>query len=173
MGIRLEGICFFILIGFGMAAGPIVGQNLGANRPRRALQGAWITTGISLVPAFVFTLFFFFAPRLLMDAFASDSVSAAYGAAYLRVISFSLCFIALEVVLAQSFIGAGDTLPPMLIDVPLTALRIPLALLLAHHFEMGTTGIWWAIGATAIGRGVLMSLWFLRGNWMRSRPDLD
>ena len=80
-------------------------------------------------------------------------------------------FLNLEVVLAHAFVGAGDTLPPMLIDVPLTALRIPLAWWLGGLW--GVEGVWWTISLTAVARGVGMALWFSRGGWQRSRPDLD
>ena len=97
----------------------------------------------------------------------------ARDAEYLRIISFCLAFTALEVVLAHSFTGAGDTIPPMLVDVPLTAARIPLSYWMAYDLGWGPKGIWWAICVTAMGRGLFMGLWFLRGKWKRHRPDLD
>jgi len=173
VGIRVEGLCFFILVGFGLAAGPLVGQNLGAGHPQRAARAAWTTVAMALVPAAVFTGVFLLYPHGLMKLFARDSGTIGYGTQYLRVIAISMIFLDLEVVLANSFVGAGDTLPPVLIDVPLTALRIPLAYLFARTFGWGPAGIWWAISGTAIARGMGIALWFLRGNWKRARPDLD
>lgn len=173
VGIRVEGLCFFILVGFGMAAGPIVGQNLGAGKPERAERGAWITVALALVPSAVFTVVFVVFPEALLGLFTRDAATAVHGSAYLRIVAAAMVFMALEVVLAQAFVGAGDTLPPMLVDVPLTASRIPVAWWLAHHLGLGPEGIWWTISGTAIGRGVLMALWFARGRWKRSRPDLD
>jgi putative MATE family efflux protein len=173
VALRVEGMCFFILMGFGMAAGPMVGQNLGAALPARAARAAWQTVAMAMVPSVLFTGVFLLVPRELMGILAADAETAGHGADYLRVISASLVFLNLEVVLAQAFVGAGDTLPPGLIDVPLTAARIPLAYGMAMNMGMGPWGIWWAISLTAIARGALMALWFLRGRWKRVRPDLD
>jgi putative MATE family efflux protein len=173
VGIRIEGMCFFILIGFGLAAGPLVGQNLGAGKPNRAERAAWITALMALVPSLFFSALFFFAPEFLLRIFTEDAQSAAHGADYLRIIAACLVFLDLEVILANAFVGAGDTIPPTLIDVPLTAIRIPLSLWLANGLGLGPSGIWWTISTTCIARGVFMTLWFARGRWKRSRPDLD
>jgi MATE family, multidrug efflux pump len=108
-----------------------------------------------------------------MSLMTNDAASFGHGVHYLRIISVGLMFTAVEVVLAQSFIGAGDTIPPMLVDVPVTALRIPLAAWLSGIPEIGVAGIWWTICGTAIARGVLMAIWFRRNRWKRARPDLD
>ena len=171
VGIRVEGLCFFILVGFGLAAGPMVGQNLGAGRPQRAARAAWTAVGMAMVPSLLFTAIFGLAPEAFMSIFAQDAATIAHGTAYLRIVAVCFVFLNLEVVLAHAFVGAGDTLPPMLIDVPLTALRIPLAWWLGSLW--GVQGVWWTISLTAIARGVGMSLWFARGSWQRSRPDLD
>jgi putative MATE family efflux protein len=173
VGIRLEGLCFFILVGFGMAAGPLVGQNLGAGKPDRAERAAWITAGMACIPAAVFSLFFYFGPNFLMDLMTGDPGSRAHGIDYLRIVSICMVFTALEVVLAQGFVGAGDTLPPAVVDIPTTAARVPLAAWLSSFPALGVYGIWWTIAGTAIARGVLMALWFKRGKWKRARPDLD
>jgi putative MATE family efflux protein len=173
VGIRMEGFGFFVLMGFAMAAAPIVGQNLGAGKPDRAMRGAWITVAMACVPALLFTALFAFGPRTLMAAFASDPETLDWGASYLRVVSVCMVFTALDVCLAQSFMGAGDTIPPSLVDIPLTVARVPVAWLLAHHLEMGPTGIWITIAGSAILKGIALAALFARGRWKRARPDLD
>lgn len=173
VGIRLEGLCFMIMVGFGMAAGPLVGQNLGAGKPDRAERAAWITAAMACVPAVLFSLLFYFAPHFLMSVMTEDGGSLGHGVDYLRIVSICMVFTALEVVLAQGFVGAGDTLPPAVVDIPITAMRVPLAAWLSSYPEIGVAGIWWTIAGTAIARGVFMALWFKRGKWKRARPDLD
>ena len=171
VGIRVEGLCFFILVGFGLSAGPMVGQNLGAGRPERAARAAWTAVAMAMVPSLLFTAVFGLVPEAFMSVFSNDPATISHGTDYLRIVAVCFVFLNLEVVLAHAFVGAGDTLPPMLIDVPLTALRIPLAWWLGGLW--GVHGIWWTISLTAVARGVGMALWFSRGRWQRSRPDLD
>ncbi len=173
VGIRVEGLCFFILVGFGLAASPMVGQNLGAGRPERAERAAWITVAMAMVPSLLFTVVFLAVPESFMRVFSQDPDTIRHGTDYLRIVALCFVFLNLEVVLANAFVGAGDTMPPMLVDVPLTALRIPLAWGLAHSLGWGPAGVWWAISATAIARGIGLSVLFARGRWKRLRPDLD
>ena len=72
------------------------------------------------------------------------------------------CF---EVVLDGAFAGAGLTLPPMVISILISAVRIPLARWAAFDGGLGVAGIWWTIAATAALRGVVVAVWFARGTW--------
>ena len=84
-----------------------------------------------------------------------------------------MVFSAVDVVMAQSFTGAGDTIPPSIIDIPLTIARVPVAWALAIPLGLGPVGTWWTITGSAILKGVFLALWFARGKWKRARPDLD
>ena len=64
-----------------------------------------------------------------------------------------------------AFAGAGDTLPPLLIGLPLTAARIPMAWFFAHSLGLGADGIWIAITLSTILKGILVAVWFRRGRW--------
>ena len=68
-----------------------------------------------------------------------------------------------------AFAGAGNSLPPMLVSVPLTALRVPLAFYLAGRFGTGIAGIWWVISVSTGLKGLLIAAWFRLGRWKHSR----
>jgi len=85
------------------------------------------------------------------------------------ILALSQIFMGLEVVLEGAFLGAGDTIPPMMISVPGSIVRIPLAYYLGVHLQMGAVGIWWAITLTTIVKGVLCVFWFKRGDWKRKK----
>ncbi|MFI5207115.1 MAG: hypothetical protein ACHQX4_03765, partial [Gemmatimonadales bacterium] len=57
----------------------------------------------------------------------------------------------------------GYTVQPMLWNGLFTASRIPLAAWLAG--VLGVAGVWWAIGVTAVARGVTMALLWRSGRW--------
>ena len=78
---------------------------------------------------------------------------------------FETC-IAFEYVLEGAFAGAGNALPPMLICVPLTALRIPAAYILSRpSMGLGVAGIYWAISVSSLFKGALMGIWFRLNRW--------
>ena len=73
----------------------------------------------------------------------------------------------MEVIIEGAFSGAGYTLPVLIVSVPITAARIPLAWYLAISLQMGTRGIWIAIAVTTFLKGILNTLLFAAGLWKK------
>lgn len=169
VGHRLESITYMVALGFSHASAALVGQNLGARKPGRAARGAWLAAGIASAVALVISALFLLFPRWLIAAFIPDPDTVAVGAMYLRIVAFTQVAMALEITLFGAFEGAGDTVPPMIVSVSLTAVRIPLAYLLATGLGMGLCGIYWAIALTTIAKGIIMAAWFLLGRWKTSK----
>jgi len=165
IGNRMESISFLTCFGFSIAASTLVGQNLGAGKPERSAQAAWQTAGIGvLITGFVAIMFFTF-PRQIASFFISDSQVVEIGIGYLRILALSQMFMALEIIFEGSFGGAGNTIPPMLVSITGSLVRIPLAYLLAVHWGIGINGVWWAITLTSIAKGIVLTYWFSRGGW--------
>jgi putative MATE family efflux protein len=169
VGHRVEGLCYFTCMGFAAAAATLVGQHLGASQPGRAARAAWLTTGTSAALLAVLSLIFYLLAPQIFAVFSSDPEVIAQGTRYLRIVALFETAMALELVLEGAFSGAGDTLPPMLVGVPLTAARIPAAYLLSGHLGLGVRGIWWAISVSTGLKGLLTAIWFRLGHWKRSR----
>jgi putative MATE family efflux protein len=165
IGNRMESVSFLTCFGFSIAASTLVGQNLGAGKPERFTRCAWQTAGIVvLITAFVGTMFFSF-PRQIASFFISDPKVIQMGIGYLRILALSQIFMALEIVFEGTFAGAGNTIPPMLVSIPGSLARIPLAYLLAVHWGIGINGVWWAITMTSIAKEIVLTYWFSRGKW--------
>ncbi len=166
VGHRIEGLAYFSCVGFATAAATLVGQHLGAARPDRAGQAAWLSAKSAAVLVLGFSLLYYLAAPAIIRIFSSDPEVVRHGAQYLRIVALFETAMAFEVVLEGAFGGAGDSWPPMLVGVPLTAARIPVAQLLAAR--LGVAGIWWAISVTTLVKGVLIGAWFRTGRWKRS-----
>jgi putative MATE family efflux protein len=171
VGHRLEGIGYMFALGFARASAALVGQNLGAGRPARAARGAWLAAGVASAFALLMTAAFLAVPHALVALFVPEAGTVAEGGTYLRIVAISQVFMVVEVTLSGAFEGAGDTLPPMIVSASLTAARIPLAYLLATEMGMGASGIYWAISATTVLKGILMAAWFLLGRWREARVE--
>lgn len=169
LGHRVESFAYVVGIGFAASAATLVGQSLGARQPGRAAACAWNAAGIVSVIMLLFSILFFTIPDRLIALFIDDPLVVSMGAMYLWVIAFSLVLEGIGVVMDGSFSGAGDTVPPMLIAVPLTLARLPVAGFLALSLGWGVVGIWWAISLCTIVKGIVVTLWFLRGKWKQKR----
>lgn len=165
LGHRIEGLSYFAAVGFSVAASTLVGQNLGANKPKRAEKAAWLTIlYISILLLFVSVLYYFFGGTIIRF-FINDADVIMEGTQYLKIIALFEVFLGFEIVFEGAFSGAGNSLPPMLVAVPITWMRIPLAIYLADVVGMGSSGIWWTIAVTTGLKGILLALWFVRGKW--------
>jgi Na+-driven multidrug efflux pump len=145
----------------------MVGQNLGAKQPERAGRAAWTTLGIISAITFIYGLAFFFFPEKITAILTNEPEVIKIAGSYLRIIAFSQVFMAFEFVLEGAFAGAGYTLPPMIVSIPGTLIRIPLAYLLAVTLKIGPSGVFWAITISTIIKGIAIFIWFNTGSWKR------
>jgi putative MATE family efflux protein len=167
VGHKIEGMSYMICIGFGLAAETLVGQNLGAGSPDRAREAGWLTARMAAVPSGVLAIVFLLLPEALIGIFSSDPDVIHAGSLYLRTAALAQFTMAFETVLEGALTGAGYTFWTMVIIVALSAIRIPLAALIAPAY--GLLGVWWILAFTAMGRAVaLTSLWHW-GRWEKAK----
>lgn len=165
IGHTVEGTSFFLALGFSVAAATCIGQNLGAGKPGRAERAGWAAAGLVTAALSAFGLCFYGLSREIASVFTSDPAVVEAAALYLEILAVSQAFMGLEIVLGGAFAGAGDTVPPMAIFVPLNVARIPLAFALTGPLGLGVSGVWWAISGSTILKGLMIGAWFLRGRW--------
>ncbi len=164
---RIEALLFMLSVSIGIAGAALVGQNLGAGRPERAV--ATLRTGtvwILWISSALTVVVFAFADTFIM-LFTRDPGVHQVGVPYLRVLA--LCFVAtgLEVVTAESVMGSGHTRALSAFYTAVSLVRIPLAFVVPRLTHSGVTGIAWVITTTCILRTVLIVGWAWRGTWHR------
>jgi Na+-driven multidrug efflux pump len=166
VGNRLLLIALIPCFGLGNAAGTLVGQNLGAKQPERAERSAWWVSAYSAgYMAVVATALFLAAPSLIA-LFDPTPEVVAHGVDFARIVSLSMIFSAVGVVLARGFDGAGNTVPAMTINLKtLWGLEVPIAFVLSRWTQLGVTGVWWGRAVANVANGVVFALWFRRGKW--------
>jgi len=163
-------IIFFILPAWGIsnAAATLVGQNLGAKQPERAeISVRTIAKYNAVLMGIVMVLFLVIAGPLISFFIPETSVAQhAYAVQALRVISTGYILYGVSMVLMQAFNGAGDTRTPTWISlVGFWLLQIPMAWVLAIHFDMGPLGVFVAI---PVAEGIIAFIYmyfFLKGKW--------
>jgi putative MATE family efflux protein len=166
---RIEGVAYFTCMGFSVAASTLVGQYIGAERIKKAEKSAWLVSGYGVTFLAFISFIFYYCSQTLVSVFTHDPEVIRVGSLYLEIIAIFEIFIGLEIIIGAAFSGAGDTLPPLMVNLPLTALRIPLAWYLSVSQSMGIEGVWWAISGTTCLKGTCVSLLFLMGRWKEKR----
>lgn len=167
VGHKMEGLGFIAISGFALAAGALVGQNLGARQEARARDAVRLTIGYCLVVTATTAVAFLVIPARLVALFTPDPQVIADGVLYLRVIAFAQIGQSFELILEGALAGAGYTFWPQIASTTLTAMRIPLAAWWSR--AIGLLGIWLALSVTAISRGIAMILFWKGERWRTVR----
>ncbi len=154
--------------GMGLSAGAsaLIGQNLGADQVKRAEKTVW--WGVGMVAAFlaVGCSLLAFASEPVIRLFIDDPEVIAEGIVLFRVISYSVFFFGIIMVVFGAFQGSGKTTPVMVLSLArLWLLRIPLAYLFSFVLAWGHLGIWWGMFISNVVISVMGLYWFSRGTW--------
>lgn len=163
IGHRSESLAYQITVGFSLASSILVGQNIGARNPERAEKLAFKILGYASIVMAVYGILLFVFSREVAMFFINDTDVINVSSVYNKIASAVLIFSAAEVVLSGAFSGAGDSLPPAIVGLPMNALRIPFAYLFGMLW--GLNGIWIAICSTVVLKGVIITIWFKLGKW--------
>ncbi len=169
IGARLRMLIIVPGNGFAGAAAVLVGQNLGAGRPKRAQKAAWRTVAyyeLILIPIII--VFLVFAPSLVRF-FNDHPEVVTIGSSYLHYLALTFPFLAFSLILGQAMNGAGDTKVPTIVNaIGQLGFRIPFAYFFALVVKMGYKGIWLGINASDIVQGIGMILVFRTGRWRKA-----
>jgi len=163
---RVDAFAIMPAMNFSMALSVFVGQNIGAGKYSRVVEGLKATLIMTSVASVFFSFISVVFGRFLMSIFTSDVAVQQIGYEYLMIVgSFYLVFSTMFA-FTSVFRGAGDTIVPMFITLfALWFIRIPVSWFLSEKF--GETGIWWGIPiAWAFGLA-LSIIYFANGRWKR------
>jgi len=166
--IAIRIIMFSLLPAWGIsnAAGTLVGQNLGADKPERAERSTWLTGIINTVFMGAIGIFLITAPGLLIRLFIQDSAVVKSGIICLRWLGYGYVAYGLGMVVVHSFNGAGDTVTPTYINFFCFWLfEIPFAYVLALPLGLEEKGVYIAILAAETSMTLAAIVIFRKGEW--------
>ncbi len=170
--VAIRVIIFFLLPAWGMsnAAATLVGQNLGAGLPDRAVKSVRTAALYNGVFMAVVTLIFLFAAGPIISFLNKDPDIQTLAIQALRIISVGYVFYGVGMVLTSAFNGAGDTRTPTIINLfCFWGFQIPLAWLLANKLGLGPAGVFSAIPVTESTLTIVSFVVFRRGKWKKVR----
>ena len=166
IAVTAEGLCYLPAYGISFAAIGLVGQAVGAGSREdaaaygrlAALLGFFLTVGTAVA--------LFFGAPFLASLFNTDQQVVSQAALMLRIVSVSEPFFALSIILAGTLRGAHDARCPMLISLfCMWCIRVPLSPLLVYQAGLGLAGVWIAMSADLVIRGILCTLRWRSRKW--------
>ena len=166
----LRIMMFFILPAWGLsnAAATLVGQNLGAKRIDRAEKSVFTTAKYNVIFMLTIMIVTLCLGQYIISFFTNDEMVKTIAVEALQIMSIGFVFYGIGMVLINTFNGAGDTWTPTGINFfGFWLFQIPLAFILAKHFEMGPTGVFIAIPVAETAITLAGIFFYKRGKWKR------
>ncbi|NNF40304.1 MAG: MATE family efflux transporter [Woeseiaceae bacterium] len=166
IALRMMEFTFLPAWGLGNAAATLVGQNLGAGKPRRAEQSAWRAAKYNAVFMAIAGASMLLFAAAITGLFTADADVLRWGTSCLQILGLGFPMYAIGMVIVQSFNGAGDTATPALLNVVcFWIVQIPLAYWLATATSLQLSGAFVAIVLSESLLTVLSVIMFRKGNW--------
>ena len=159
MGGQIESISWNTADGFGAALNAFAGQNYGARKLDRMRKGYEISFRIVVIWGLAITLLFVLVPEPISRIFFHEADAIAISVDYLIIVGLGEAFMCVELMTIGALSGMGKTKLCSVISILLTGLRIPLAYFLGE-MGLGLNGVWWALSATSMLKGVVFYLVF-------------
>ncbi|MEW5855073.1 MAG: MATE family efflux transporter [Myxococcota bacterium] len=164
--LSIESISFLSADGFGIAAGALMAQKLGARNPDEAGRAGLYAAGMSVALLSCAGIVFASIPATLVGAFTSDPAIIEIGTRTIMVGAVAQPFMGFAAVMAAGLRGAGDTRTPLSVTcICVVVVRLSMCWFFGHRWGLGLMGIW--IGSTIdwACRALLLGLAFRKGRW--------
>ncbi|MBK8668500.1 MAG: MATE family efflux transporter [Saprospiraceae bacterium] len=168
--IAIRNVVFFILPAWGLsnAAATLVGQNLGANQPKRAEESVLLATKYNAIFMALVSVVFIFFSSPIISFFTDVAEVHQIGVRALQIIGSGFVFYGIGMVMVQSLNGAGDTRTPTWINfIGFWLIQIPLAYFFKHFTDFGLDAIFAAIPIAETGIAIVAYYIFRKGSWKK------
>ena len=176
---RVDGFAMMPNMSFGQAMSVYTGQNVGAGKLDRVIQGRKQGTAMAVGLACAITACLLLFGRHLFALFTDTEELIVLAGRMMRIMAAGYIAIAVSQVLGGVMRGAGDTVTPMWISLFTTIfMRVPVAYALAYltRCEAWPNGrpealsvsllVPWVMGA------VISYIAFRRGSWRKRLPQM-
>ena len=165
--VTTESFCYMPGFGLGSAATTLVGQSIGAGKPKLARNLGWLTIALgSGFMAIAGVVIYFTCPYILSFLTPVQEVRDL-GVMALRTELWAEALYGASIVATGALRGAGDTMVPGILNIAsMWGVRITLSLIFVNC-GMGLKGVWLAMAIELSVRGILMLIRYARGRWLK------
>jgi len=166
IAMSIQSLSFIPGFGFSMATTALVGQNLGAQKKKRAEKCGYAAFKYAAMLVGVGVLFFLLAPDFVAGFYTDDVEVVALASTCLRIIAISMPFMAMLQVFSGGLRGAGDTRVVMFINtLGNWGVRLFGSYMLGMYMGLGLVGVWIAMALDQFTRGMFLLWRFRTGHW--------
>jgi MATE family multidrug resistance protein len=172
LALNVNSVAFVPMVGIGIAASTLVGQQLTRGRSDLAARATWTCLSFALMYTLGFGAFAVLAPDLFLIGHAAGADPAQFQeireltVVLLRFVAAYCLFDALQMVFVGAIKGAGDTWFVLIATILVSAAGVSFSWFAS---QWGVLGWWTGLTAWVWMLGVVFSLRFLQGRWRNMR----
>lgn len=162
---RVAGFAGMPIGGLSFATSAIVGQNVGAKKPDRAIQATNLAAIMAVSITFFFFLLFLIKPLFFLHIFSKDTSIDRLGVTVLFIFSFLQITGALASIYSAPLLGTGYLKIGFYLSLFVTwIIHIPFLYLLSYFF--GMIGLWSSFVIANFVNLYLVLVVFKKKNWL-------
>ncbi len=170
LGIEILSIAVLPARSLAMATAVLVGQKFGAEKIGEAEEIGRMSSVVSFLLLFILGVLTYIFAKPLSEVFIKNAEVVMQSMTFVRILSFTFGFIAVQNVLNGVFRGSGNTLTSMtLAIISLWVLRLPLAYFLTYATSLKEMGLWYSFLFSNLISFAITEFWFNHGSWKRKR----
>ena len=175
LAINVNSVAFIPAIGLSIAVTTLVGQELGANRPRRAQTATWTAFHLVVIYTAVLSLIYVALPDVFLLAYGAGHDPAKFTPLretviiLLRFVALYCIFDAMNLVFSGALRGAGDTRFILLVGLVMCPIPTVLIWWGIESWNAGLIYCWAVITLWTCTLGFIYMLRFVQGHWRTMR----
>ena len=172
LAFNVNTVAFIPMLGVGIAAGTLVGQQLMRGRPDLATRATWTALTFALAYTALCGLFFLLTPDWFLLGHRAGADPEEFdrlrdlAVVLLRFVAAYCLFDAMQIIFAGAVKGAGDTWFVLLVTLVVSAIGVAVCWL---GLDRGLLWWWFVVTGWICTLGVIFCLRFLRGPWREMR----
>lgn len=130
------------MLGGGVAGGTIslVSQRYSADRPEATSVAVKVSACFAVAITLPLALLFWIVPEPLIRLIGAGEEAVTYGTRYLKIVSLSMPFAALNLIGSRTLVGANDAWTPMIIRAGAAVANVIVNAILIFGFDLGVAG---------------------------------
>lgn len=169
VGIRVLSFSWIPGIAYAQSVAALVGQALGANKPRHAERVGWAAVRLALITAIILGSFGIIFRDLTAAVFTSDERMLTYLIPLMITLCLSQPLLQVHFTLAGAHRGAGDTWTPLIASLAGSwGVRVSLGLILGVWLELPLIWIWGILFLDHGLRCLWMIIAFRKRSWLQN-----
>jgi len=163
---KVLGFAFTLPGGVILSPRTMVGQNLGAGKPERAMRAGWSAAVLSAALTATQMVLVFILAEPIIALFNANPAVIAEGSRGLLYLALPQIAYSVGDCISVALFGAGDTVSPMRMHMgSLWMERLLLTYGLAHLLGWGPAGIWVGMDLAQVAEALAMAVRFRQGKW--------